>query len=645
MIMDERMLLIILLLASSAGMVLLALFGWRRRRAVPAARAFSALMLAVALYCGGYAVEISCDTIPGMLVGTRIEYLGISFLPAFWLLLALYYCGVTQLIPRILLSLLFVIPVMTLVIVSNDGLLHLHYRTVGIASSGIFPVLDFTRGPWYWVHTVFSNLAILAGNALLLGMVFRSERHFRLQSAVMFVGSLLPWSAFIVHLAGAVPGGLDPIPFALATSGPIYAYGLFRFRLFDLAPIVRSTLVENLQDGMLVFNHDWRLVDLNHAAVPLLSVSQQEAIGALRDRVVADYPGLIAAIVAGGGLVEDKGNGRKRPPLVAQISVTPIEGSWRKDAGFLVLIHDIAELKKVESDLRDSEEKFRLLFEAAPEPILLMDDSCRFIDCNSAAVRIFGVSSRGNVLHRNLAYFSPEYQPDGMSSSQKTENIMRQAFAEGKALSEWVFRHRDGSLIIVDLSVAIISIKGIKVQLIHLRDITEKKQVEQKLQEISLIDDLTGLHNRRGFMTLALQQIKIADRLAQGMTVFYADLDDLKVINDTYGHQQGDQALIDAAGILKASLRASDILARIGGDEFVGLILESGGETEIAVRVRVQENLNAHNLQRIRPYRLSLSFGTARYSVTEPCSIEDLLEMADRDMYRYKLEKKTQQPG
>jgi len=101
--------------------------------------------------------------------------------------------------------------------------------------------------------------------------------------------------------------------------------------------------------------------------------------------------------------------------------------------------------------------------------------------------------------------------------------------------------------------------------------------------------------------------------------------------------------LIDAAAVLKTSLRASDILARLGGDEFAGLILESGGETELAVRSRVYENLNAHNLQRIRPYRLSFSIGTARYEVTEPCSVEELLEVADRAMYRNKLEKKRAQ--
>jgi diguanylate cyclase (GGDEF)-like protein/PAS domain S-box-containing protein len=643
--MEERTLLITLLLISSAGMLLLALFGWRRRRMVPAARAFSALMLTVALYCAGYACELSSDTVPGMLIGSRIEYLGIAFLPAFWLLLAMQFCGAAERIPRFLFTLLFVIPVMTLVIVSSDGLLHLHYQTVGITAAGPFPVLVFTRGPWYWVHIAFSNFAILAGNALFLSMVFRSSRHFRVQAALMFLGSLIPWSALIVYLAGMVPRGLDPIPFALATSGPLYAYGLFRFRLFDLAPMVRSSLVENLKDGVLVFNQDWRLLDCNRAALPLLSMPLRESVGELRDRLLAAYPGLIAVIAAGGGLVDEEGPGPNGPRLMAHVSITPIESGWRRDTGSVIVIHDITELKKAESDLRDSEEKFRLLFEAAPDPILLMDDSFRFIDCNSAAVHMFGVANRGNVLHRNLAYFSPEYQPDGELSLDKTENVIRLAYVEGTSLTEWVFRHLDGSLIIVDLSIAIVSIKGIKVLLIHVRDITEKKHVEQKLLEISLTDELTGLHNRRGFMTLALQQIKIADRLAQGMTLLYADLDDLKDINDTYGHHAGDQALIDAAAILKTSLRASDILARLGGDEFAGLILESGGETELAVKTRLQENVNAHNLHRIRPYRLSFSIGTARYEVTAPCSIEEMLEEADREMYRNKLQKRALQAG
>ncbi|MDD2336948.1 MAG: histidine kinase N-terminal 7TM domain-containing protein [Geobacteraceae bacterium] len=637
------MLLITLLTVSAAGMFLLALFGWKRRQLVPAAKVFSALMLTVALYCAGYAIQFSCESTSCMLIAFRVKFLGISFLPAFWLLLVFYSCDMASRIPRSLMIVLFVIPVLTFAIVFSDISLSSQSQLLTDTATGSFPRLVFTNDHWFKFHILYFFLAILAGNAFFLSMVLRSARHVKVQATAMFLGSLLPWGALIAYLAGMVTSGFDPFPLSLTVSGLLFAFGLFRYRLVNLAPMVRSTLVENLKDGVLVFNQDGRLLDLNRSAFPLLAMPQQKAIGALREQVLSDHPVLLEAINAGGGLVDEREPEHYSGRLAAQVTVTPIRGRWRSNAGSLVLIHDISGLKKVESDLRDSEEKFRLLFDAAPDPILLMDDSCRFIDCNSAALRIFGMASRGNVLHRNLTYFSPEYQPDGELSSDKEAGVVGLAFAEGTALSEWAFRHRDGSLVIADLSIAIISIKGVKVQLIHLRDITEKKHVEQKLREISLMDELTGLHNRRGFMTLALQQIKIADRLAQGMTLLYADLDDLKVINDTYGHLAGDQALIDAATVLRTSLRASDILARLGGDEFVGLILESGGETELAVKARVQENLNAHNLHGVRLYRLSFSIGTARYDITHPCSVEELLEGADREMYRNKLEKKAMQ--
>lgn len=639
------MVLIILLTASSAGMLLFALFGWRRRKTVPAARFFSAYMLAVALFCGAVAVKISgalplCETF-----ASRIECFGVAFLSASWLLLALFCSGVTKRVSRFLRILLYVLPVLTFTLIVS-GTLQLvpdQKQILSITSACSNSSFVFSPGSPYFIPTVSVLFAVLAGNVLFLFLFFSSPRQRRPQAAGMFLGSVLPWGALYVELAGPLSPGFNPIPFAFAASGLFYAFGLFRYRLVNLAPLLRNNLVENMKDGVLVFNQAGRLLDLNRTMSSLLDIPQQDAIGELRDHVFARYPKLLDAIISGGGLVVERGPTSDSNRLTAQVTVTPLRGRWRRHAGSLVLVQDISGLKKAESDLRDSEEKFRLLFEAAPDPILLMDDSGRCIDCNSAAVQLFGVASRGNVLHRSLDYFSPEYQPDGELSSEKETGVIQLALAEGTALSEWAFRHQDGSLIIVDLSIAIISIKGIKVQLIHLRDVTEKKYVEQKLREISLTDELTGLHNRRGFMTLALQQIKIADRLAQGMTLLYADLDDLKGINDTYGHLAGDQALIDAAAILKTSLRASDILARLGGDEFVGLILESGGETELAVMARVQENLNAHNLLRIRPYRLSFSIGTARYEVTSPCSVEELLETADREMYRNKIEKKSQQ--
>jgi diguanylate cyclase (GGDEF)-like protein/PAS domain S-box-containing protein len=172
--------------------------------------------------------------------------------------------------------------------------------------------------------------------------------------------------------------------------------------------------------------------------------------------------------------------------------------------------------------------------------------------------------------------------------------------------------------------------------LVIMLNITARKQQEEKLRDLSLVDDLTGLYNRRGFITLATQQMKIADRLKRSLTLIFSDMDKLKEINDTFGHKEGDRALIDTASIMKSIFRVSDIVARIGGDEFVGLALNSSETTGNAIQKRLRENLNAHNFQKIRPYKLSMTLGIARYDPEKPCSLDDLLDKADKRMYEHK---------
>jgi diguanylate cyclase (GGDEF)-like protein len=166
----------------------------------------------------------------------------------------------------------------------------------------------------------------------------------------------------------------------------------------------------------------------------------------------------------------------------------------------------------------------------------------------------------------------------------------------------------------------------------------ERNQAEEALRTLSLIDELTGLHNRRGFFALAEQQLKIANRMKKEMLLIFADLDHLKWINDTLGHHEGDLALIEAAGILKETFRTSDIIARIGGDEFV--ITTEAVETSVNVLItRLLENLDSHNAKGDRRYKLSLSTGITRYEPENPCSIDELLRRADALMYEAKRKK------
>ena len=163
---------------------------------------------------------------------------------------------------------------------------------------------------------------------------------------------------------------------------------------------------------------------------------------------------------------------------------------------------------------------------------------------------------------------------------------------------------------------------------------------EEMLRDLSLHDDLTGLYNRRALLALAEQRIREEERQGRGFGVVFTDLDDLKRINDTLGHPAGDDAIRDAARLIRESFGESDVVARMGGDEFVVLVGGDGaaraGGTDAAVRAgaaRLQEALAQHNATAGRPFQLSLSLGFSAFDPAAPRSIEALLEAADQQMY------------
>jgi diguanylate cyclase (GGDEF)-like protein len=168
-----------------------------------------------------------------------------------------------------------------------------------------------------------------------------------------------------------------------------------------------------------------------------------------------------------------------------------------------------------------------------------------------------------------------------------------------------------------------------------------RTRTENELRDLSLFDELTKIYNRRGFLALAEQQIKVAHRTKKEMALFYADLDDLKKINDNFGHEEGDAALIEAAAVLKEAFRDSDIIARLGGDEFVVLAIDVAEGRTAALARRLRDMVQAKNARPEAAYPVSFSLGIAPYDPDRPCSIQELLAQADRKMYQDKAARKS----
>lgn len=167
-----------------------------------------------------------------------------------------------------------------------------------------------------------------------------------------------------------------------------------------------------------------------------------------------------------------------------------------------------------------------------------------------------------------------------------------------------------------------------------------REELGKELLNLSITDPLTGLHNRRGFISLAAQQLKLSDRNRRAVLLFFADLDGLKWINDMLGHEEGDKALVEAATVFKETFRTSDIIARLGGDEFAIIAIDAAEASAEIFKARLQSLVDARNHQEGRRYRISISVGCSYYDPENPCSLDELMARADQQMYEQKKFKK-----
>jgi len=156
----------------------------------------------------------------------------------------------------------------------------------------------------------------------------------------------------------------------------------------------------------------------------------------------------------------------------------------------------------------------------------------------------------------------------------------------------------------------------------------ERHRLLSALRSLSLIDDLTGLYNKRGFQELGAQQLKLARRMSRGVLLVVLDVDRFKTINDTLGHHVGDRALLKLAELVRSTFRRSDLAARMGGDDFAILAMEASEDDAQLITRRIRDRIDHFNRTSKEPYRLSLSLGVARYDPEDPVSVDDLLEDA-----------------
>ena len=303
-----------------------------------------------------------------------------------------------------------------------------------------------------------------------------------------------------------------------------------------------------------------------------------------------------------------------------------------KFIGVLSAFTDIRERVQAEREIEERRLYLEGVLGAAPDAIVTLDARHRIVEWNPGAEKLFGYS-REEVIGQNIddLVTSPDVLEEAVGFTQ--------VITGGGEVppAETVRYRKDGSPVDVIVAGSPILVGGELIGTVTVyTDITARVRMEETLRALALVDDLTNLYNRRGFLTLGQQQLKAANRAKRRMMLLFADFDGLKQINDSFGHPEGDRALIETANVLRETFRESDIIARIGGDEFLVLAIETDGFPAKVLTARLQENLEARNAKGDLRYKLSLSIGIARYEPERPCSIDELVARADRAMYEKK---------
>ena len=396
-------------------------------------------------------------------------------------------------------------------------------------------------------------------------------------------------------------------------------------------------IFENSPDAILWFNHDnGIIINCNSAAEALFARKSNELIGQHR------------SILYGGGRAgdfarlfnSDNGNNPVNKveteietktgvsvPVEVSLSLSTVHNMTILQGVFI----DITARREAQIKLSDTNEYLRSLLDSVQAGIVVIDEETRtIVDVNPLAAGMIGLD-RVEIIGKGC-------------NDVICQGNVRQCAARGEHCSKKLEHLLDsvgGRQIPILITSTQQNISGQKFIIVSFVDITERKRLEERLHKLSITDDLTGILNRRGFITLAEQHIKVADRKKAPFYLLFVDVNDMKSINDNWGHHAGDEALVQVAEVLKM-FRDSDIIGRLGGDEFVALLNGNLGKndnliSEDMIVRRVNANLAQVKERHKNDFDLSISIGVIRYDPHHPCSLDELMSKADMLMYENKL--------
>lgn len=648
---------------------------WRRSN--PGSLFFSLSLISLSIWSLASIFEAGALTVEGKFISSVWQYIGIASLSPFWVYFSAEYSGHKRIFNRPYVWLIWIIPVLAFLLAATNNYHHLIWRDILLSEGSVGNIADYVHGPFFYVFTFYVYVLLFTGTFWLLRKLssFSKERRFQVVLVVALV--VVGWIANLIYQVGLSPiQGLDLTPLSFAFIGLVLTWFIYRRQLFDLIPVARTILMDNMTDGVIVLDEYGRVVDFNQSALEITRYKGDSPIGMTIWDMYKEYLPQISHLRDQSD-VQDELKLPTDPPRYLDIKIDSI--GEIKGHGQVITIRDVTSRKLVEIEEREQ----RLFAEALTEITSLLNSSLNIDEVLEQildninkvvpheAANIALVNDKGVLRFRKVKGYEKFGTRDIILEIEtrvsKVPNLRRMAESGSPSINpdthadpEWVKDMPGAEWIRSYIGAPIIS-SGKLLGFINLDAATpfffradhmyrlqaianqaavaiRNAQLYEEMEHLAITDSLTGLYNRRYFFEFARKEIAQSKRYRKDLSMVMMDIDHFKLVNDRFGHQIGDQVLENVAKICQSALRTADIMCRFGGEEFMVLLPETDKvEAENAALRMCQAAAESTLDSDLGEVKITLSIGVAELDKDHD-TLDTLIHAVDQALYQAKAD-------
>ncbi|MBN2264705.1 MAG: diguanylate cyclase [Candidatus Aminicenantes bacterium] len=659
-----------------------AAIAWKRA-VTSAGRTLAVLMAAVFVWSLAAAVEAAATAEATKVLIAKLEYLGIVSVPVLMFLFAYRFLRSGRKTGWIGAAALWAIPAATVALAFTNERHHLIWSGFSLVSNGRERLLLYDHGTFFWVHAGYSYLLLFVTIVFLLLAYFRFKGLYRRQALALLLAFPPPWIANALYLAGLAKAdkGYDLTPIAFALSGMFILWAMFRLQLVDLVPVARERVIDSMGEALFILDEAGRLAATNPAARGLMAeaggpaetVPESKLLGRPAADLVPGWPELASALGAPDAKEFELALGKNDSARFYNLRLSPLLGQGTLVTGWVAVLYDITRVKRAETEAveaRNIAETLRkagltlsskLDFEQISALILdllrrvIPYDIGAFMTIEGTELRLAAIKRPKDSLNLigetfpvtgsrlcNMAVQKKQPLISAISGPDEVLLPLRPDQAIHSFLgAPVVLRERVTGLLALynsggrafteeDARVAELFASQVAIALDNSRRV-------ELMEKQAVTDELTGLYNRRAFGTMGEREVGRARRYQRPLALILFDIDHFKDVNDSYGHLMGDHVLVVLTRLITKTTRATDIVCRYGGEEFIVLMPEAGLEEGLAMAERLRQEISRMTVVTTEgTLSLTVSLGVAALRREEDENLESLIARADRAMYQAK---------